>query len=235
MADSLTPAVEDYLKAIYKLTAGQQRASTNQIAEEMDVAPASATGMIQKMARMVPPLVDYQKHQGVLLTPAGENAALEVIRHHRLLELYLHERLGYSWDQVHSEADRLEHVISEELEERIAQALGDPSHDPHGDPIPTRDFRVPAQVETRLSFLRPGQGAIVRRVANTNPDFLRYLQEIGLVPNARLVVNDYSPFDENLSLSIGGQNKSIILGFLVTGQIFVTLIPSEEISYGEGQ
>lgn len=235
MADSLTPAVEDYLKAIYKLTAGQQRASTNQIAEEMDVAPASATGMIQKLAKMVPPLVDYQKHQGVLLTPTGENAALEVIRHHRLLELYLHERLGYSWDQVHSEADRLEHVISEELEERIAQALGDPSHDPHGDPIPTRDFQVPEQIETRLSFLRPGQAAIVRRVANTSPDFLRYLQEIGLVPNARLVVNDYSPFDENLSLSIGGRNKSIILGFLVTGQVFVTLIPSEEISNGEGQ
>jgi len=235
MADSLTPAVEDYLKAIYKLTAGQQRASTNQIAEEMDVAPASATGMIQKMARMIPPLVDYQKHQGVLLTSTGENAALEVIRHHRLLELYLHERLGYSWDQVHGEADRLEHVISEELEERIAQALGDPSHDPHGDPIPTRDFQVPAQVETRLSFLRPGQAAIVRRVANTNPDFLRYLQGIGLVPNARLVVSDYSPFDENLSISIGGQNKPIILGFLVTGQVFVTLIPSEETPNGQGQ
>jgi DtxR family transcriptional regulator, Mn-dependent transcriptional regulator len=235
MTESLTPAVEDYLKAIYKLTVGKQRATTNQIAEEMDVAPASATGMIQKMAKMSPPLVDYQKHQGALLTPSGENAALEVIRHHRLLELYLHERLGFTWDQVHSEADRLEHVISEEFEERIAQALGNPSRDPHGDPIPTRDFQIPEQIETRLSYLRPGQAAIVRRVVNTNPEFLRYLGDIGLVPDARLAVIDYSPFDENLVLSLSGRESSIVLGFLVTSQVYVTLFQPEEILDVQGK
>lgn len=224
MVDARTPAMEDYLKAIYKLTAGHERATTNRIAEEMGVTPASATGMIQKMARITSPLVDYQKHQGVLLTSEGESAALEVIRHHRLLELYLKERLGYSWDQVHREADRLEHVISEEFEERIAQALGNPSHDPHGDPIPTRDFQLPVESQIRLSYLRPPQAAIVQRVENTNSDFLRFLGDTGLVPHARLTVTGYSPFDENLQLMIEAQQQPIVLGFLVTSQVFVTLV-----------
>jgi len=224
MPERLTPAMEDYLKAIYKLTAGGQRASTNQIAEEMGVAAASATGMIQKMAKYSPPLVDYQKHQGVLLTSTGENAALEVIRHHRLLELFLHERLGYTWDQVHNEADRLEHVISEEFEERIAQALGNPSHDPHGDPIPTKDFEVPAQSSVPLSQVRPTHEVEVDRVENADPDFLRYLGDMDIVPHARLRVMDYSPFDENLHIEIRDSNRLVTLGFLVTNHIFVNLV-----------
>jgi DtxR family Mn-dependent transcriptional regulator len=132
----LTEAIEDYVKVIYTLTPGKRRASTNEIAGKMGVRPASVTGMLQRLVVLDPPLVDYQKHQGVLLTPEGERVALEIIRHHRLIELFLHERLGYSSAEVHPEADRLEHVISEELEERIFELLGEPTHDPRGEPIP---------------------------------------------------------------------------------------------------
>jgi DtxR family Mn-dependent transcriptional regulator len=226
MSEHITSAMEDYLKAIYKLTAGYQRATTNKIAEEMDVAPASATGMIQKLAGYSPPLVVYQKHQGVILTPEGESAALEVIRHHRLLESYLHEHLGYSWDEVHSEADRLEHVISEELEEKIAQALGNPSHDPHGDPIPTRDFQLPQEEQVPLSQLRPTQAAIILRVENTNPDLLRFLADHGLVPQAELVVQAYSPFDQNIQLIVRGREKPVVIGYPVSSQIYVSHVSS---------
>ena len=230
MTHRLTPAMEDYLKAIYKLTAGSQRASTNQIAEEMDVAPASATGMIQKLAKSAPPLVNYQKHQGVLLTAEGESAALEVIRHHRLLELFLHERLGYTWDEVHPEADRLEHVISEEFEDRIAQALGNPSHDPHGEPIPTKDFEIPAQSTVRLSQVRPQQKAEVERVEHADRELLRFLATIGVIPQAQLAVIAYSPYDENLQILMNGHDQPIVLGYIVTNQIFVRLIDQPDAS-----
>jgi DtxR family Mn-dependent transcriptional regulator len=129
MSRDLSQATEDYLKTIYELTRIHGRASTNQIADVMQVTPASVTGMIKKLSHTDPPLVDYQKHQGVVLTEDGEKAALEIVRHHRLLEMFLHEKLGYEWDEVDAEADLLEHVISETLEERIAQALGNPSFD----------------------------------------------------------------------------------------------------------
>ena len=220
---NLTQAIEDYLKTIYELTGSEGRASTNQLAERLGVAPASVTGMIQKLAAAEPPLILYQKHHGVELTPEGEKAALEVIRHHRLLELFLQEKLGYSWDEVHAEADRLEHVISEDFEERMAQALGNPSHDPHGEPIPTRDLRVPTSSETRLSELRPGQQATVERVDASDTDLLRYLGEIGLIPQAVVTVVDYSPYDGNLHLQIHGQSKLQVLGPRITGQVFVSV------------
>lgn len=143
MPDRLSQAAEDYMKTIYDITRTRPRALTNEIAERMGVTPASATGMVQKLAGAQPRLVDYRKHRGVALTPEGERAALEVIRHHRLLETYLREKLGYTPDEVHDEADRLEHVISEDLEERIARALDDPTVDPHGEPIPDRGLRMP--------------------------------------------------------------------------------------------
>jgi DtxR family Mn-dependent transcriptional regulator len=146
---------EDYLKVIYQLTRGGGRAFTSEIAASMGVTPASATGMVQKLAGDVPPLLNYEKNHGVELTSAGEQIALEVIRHHRLLETFLQQKLGYSWDEVHAEADRLEHVISEVLEERIARVLGDPHYDPHGDPIPNREFRLPEQSTTSLAELHP--------------------------------------------------------------------------------
>jgi DtxR family Mn-dependent transcriptional regulator len=219
----LTHSVEDYLKTIYDLTQSHGRASTTQIADVLEVKPASVTGMVKKLALTKPPLVEYRKHKGVVLTKEGEKVALEVIRHHRLLELFLHETLGYSWDEVDAEADRLEHVISEELEERIAQALGDPTHDPHGDPIPTRELEMPTYAKVRLSSLRPGEQAIIKRVRDTDPDLLRYLSERGIVPQACITVLDYSPFDDNLRLSIQGQPEHVVLGSRVTRQIFIEM------------
>ncbi len=219
MHNRFSASVQDYLKAIYELTQRQERASTNEIAQHMGVTPASATGMIQRLAIADPPLVDYQKHRGVSLTEVGRQAALEVIRHHRLLELFLHERLGYTWDEVHEEADRLEHVISEDLEERIAQALGHPLHDPHGDPIPTHDLHLPQVAETRLGDLRQGQRAIVQRVKNDDPHFLRYLSEIGLTPQAHVAVLGHSPFDGNLHIQVGA--REMVLGPAITQSIFV--------------
>lgn len=221
MRDNLTHVIEDYLKAIYDLSAGSGRASTNQIAERLGVTPASVTNMLQKLAATQPPLVEYRKHRGVVLTPDGERVALEILRHHRLLEMFLHQTLGFSWDEVHEEADRLEHVISEELEERIAVSLGDPRHDPHGDPIPTRDLRVPPSTAQTLDHLRPPQQAVIQRVRDSDPELLRYLSDLGLVPDARLRVLEYSPFDNNLRLEVQGRAEPVVLGRNVTSQIFV--------------
>jgi DtxR family Mn-dependent transcriptional regulator len=224
MQQNLTQTIEDYLKVIFDITLKEERASTNQIAEALGVTPASVTGMVQRLSNSQPPLLDYQKHHGVKLTEAGQHIALEVVRHHRLLEMYLHQALGYGWDEVHAEADRLEHVISEEFEERIATALGNPSHDPHGDPIPSRDLRMPSTPSTQLANLRPGQRAIVQRVRNADLKLLRYLSQIGLVPMAHLTVLEYSPFDDNLKISIENQESPVILGPRITSQVFVDLI-----------
>lgn len=219
MRPNLTHAIEDYLKAIYELSLSDGRATTNQIAERMEVTPASVTGMIKRLAATEPALLLYQKHQGVELTEAGEKVALEIIRHHRLLELFLHETLGFSWDEVHEEADRLEHVISETLEERIAQALGDPTLDPHGAPIPTKELNLPPQVRVRLMMLREGQEAVVQRVEDDDPELLRYLETIGLVPLAQVEVIEHSVFDDNLRLLIDDQE--VVLGPRVTEQVYV--------------
>lgn len=221
MGENLSQAVEDYLKVIYDITESGDKATTKRIAERMGVTPASVTGMLQKLAGADPALVDYQKHRGVVLTRTGKKHALEVIRHHRLLELFLQQKLGYSWDQVHGEADRLEHVISEDLEERMAQALGDPAYDPHGEPIPSREFKMPAQSVVRLSELRLGDRAIVQRVQDVRPAVLRYLGSIGVTPNARVHILDYSAFDGNLSLQLSGQEKPLVLGPSVTSHVFV--------------
>jgi DtxR family Mn-dependent transcriptional regulator len=221
MRGNLTHAIEDYLKAIYELTTTEGRASTNDLAAQLDVKPASVSGMIKKLSETVPPLVEYEKHRGVILTPEGEKVALEIIRHHRLLELYLHQMLGYPWDKVHDEADRLEHVISEEFEARIAAALGDPLHDPHGDPIPTIDLTLPPSTVTPLNQLRPGDRAVIRRVRDTDADLLCFLEDRGLVPQIEIEVVEYSPFDDNLTLHIEGQAEKLVLGPRITGQVFV--------------
>ena len=221
MREQLTQSVEDYLKIIYLLTAEFGRATTTQIAEHLGVKPGSVTGMLQKMADANPPLIDYQKHRGAVLTPQGEQAALEMIRHHRLLELFLFKNLGYTWDEVHGEADRLEHVISEDFEERIAQVLGNPTRDPHGEPIPTRDFHLPPQSSLRLSDLRPSNRARVQRVDSADERLLRYLSEIGLVPQAQVTILDYSAFDDNLRIQVSGRAEPVVLGTRVTSQIFM--------------
>ncbi len=221
MREKLTYVIEDYLKTIYDLTLESGRATTNQIAEAMGVTPASVTNMIQKLADTDPPLLQYQKHRGVTLTPAGEKIALEIIRHHRLLEVFLHQTLGYGWDEVHEEADRLEHVISEEFETRIAESLGHPHLDPHGDPIPTSDLQLPDSTMISLNAIQPGQHATIRRVRDSSPELLRYLYSIGLTPGSRIIALELSPFDDNLHLQVEGIEQVIVLGPKVTSQIFV--------------
>ncbi len=224
MRDQLTHVVEDYLKTIYEITTTADRASTKQIADALEVSPASVTGMLQKLATTDPPLLDYKKHRGVVLTEEGEQIALEILRHHRLLELFLHQILGYEWDEVHAEADRLEHVISESFEEKIAEALGNPRHDPHGDPIPTRDLHMPESPSTRLYDLRSGQTATIQRARDTDARLLRFLSERGLVPNALITIVDFSPFDENLTLRVEDDPSELVLGPQITRQIFVEVI-----------
>ena len=204
MISNISPASQDYLKVIYDLTEEHGRATTSQIAGQLEVKPASVTGMLQKLAKDEPPLVDYKKHQGVTLTCEGEKAALEIMRHHRLLESFLHEILGYSWDEVHEEAERLEHVISEDMERRMAAVLGNPSRDPHGQPIPNQDLEITPFSDTPINELRPGQAAIVRRVQDNDPELLRYLADLGLQPGAKLTAVAYVPFDQTLHVQIEG-------------------------------
>ncbi|HUF37337.1 MAG TPA: metal-dependent transcriptional regulator [Anaerolineales bacterium] len=225
MRATLTHAIEDYLKTIYKIQSAHERASTNALAEALEITPASVTGMIQKLAATTPPLVVYEKHRGVRLTAEGEEIALEIVRHHRLLELFLHQILGYSWDKVHAEADRLEHVISEEFEAKIAEVLGDPSHDPHGDPIPQLDLSLPPASRKPLNELRPGQRAAIQRVHSADPEFLCHLEALGLMPNIELVVLDHSPFDGVLTVRIGENEQGQVLGPRITEQIFVDIVP----------
>ncbi|MBN1669083.1 MAG: metal-dependent transcriptional regulator [Anaerolineales bacterium] len=224
MPDELSHAIQDYLKAIYDLSQGEARANTTELAEVLNVKPASVTGMLRKLAECEPPLVEYEKHRGVVLTPLGEKAALEVIRHHRLLETFLHDTLGFEWDDVHAEADRLEHVISEQFEERIAQVLGHPTHDPHGDPIPDRDLQMPVDATLSLSRLQPGQLACIQRVRDSDPELLRYLAERGVRPGELFTVLERSPFDDNLTLQLAEQAETIVLGASITRQIFVELL-----------
>lgn len=184
----ITPPIEDYLKAIHEVSRDSDgdRATTSAIADRMGVSAASATNMMQKLADMK--LVEYVPYKGVSLTGAGEKIALEVIRHHRLIELYLAEALGYSWDAVHEEAERLEHVISEEFEDRIDALLGHPTLDPHGDPIPPKSGRLPEDAHRPLVQVETGETVVVRRVRDRDRDDLRRLAELELVPGTEITV-----------------------------------------------
>ncbi|PWB75637.1 MAG: DtxR family transcriptional regulator [Anaerolineales bacterium] len=219
MKQKLTISIQDYLKIIYELTESGESASTNALAKRMKISAPSVTGMIQKLASSKPPLVEYQKHQGVTLTREGRRAALEVIRHHRLLEAWLVQTLGYSWDEVHEEAERLEHVISEDFEQRIAAAMGNPDRDPHGELIPTADLKMPVDESLPLSALRPKQSATIQRVQSSDTDLLRYLESLGLVPGAVIEIKAYSAFDHNLTVRVG--RKSAVLGLNITSRIFI--------------
>lgn len=221
MKQEITSAVQDYLKIIYDLSLSHQRASTTDIANSLNVTPASVTGMIKKLASATPPLVEYRKHHGVTLTPAGKREALAIIRRHRLLELFLYEILEYSWDEIDAEACRLEHVISAQFEERIAQTLGNPTHDPHGDPIPSPDLEMPPHATTSLKTLRLRQRAIVKRVRDYDPELLRYLRDHGIVPGVHFTLLEYSHFDGNSTLLVDGHEEPLVLGARITRQIFV--------------
>jgi DtxR family Mn-dependent transcriptional regulator len=177
--------------------------------------------MLQKLAGQRPSLVKYERYRGARLTAAGQRAALQIVRHHRLIESFLSQRLGYGWDEVHSEADRLEHVISEELEERIAAQLGHPDVDPHGEPIPSRDGQVVPRTEIPLTQLEPGQRAYVSRVPDEEPELLRYLSRIGLHLHAPVEVLERGPFDEPVRVRVGGAGEAN-LGRAVTDRVFVS-------------
>ncbi|MCA9959174.1 MAG: metal-dependent transcriptional regulator [Chloroflexota bacterium] len=214
-------AIEDYLKTIYMLAELESPVSTSRIAEARDVKPASVTSMLQRLAKLK--MVDYKKHSGVTLTTAGEKVALEVIRHHRLLELYLMEALGFEWDEVHEQADILEHVISEKLEERIAAFLGHPTVDPHGDPIPAKDGTIVAVDTISLANLATGtQAQITRIIDDANSEMLRYLAELGLTPGTEFTVVDIAPFDGPFSLQVGDNVK--IVGRTIANSILVTFV-----------
>lgn len=214
-------AIEDYLKTIYMLEQEESPVSTSRIAAAREVKPGSATSMIQRLHKFN--LVDYKKHYGVTLTEAGREIALEVLRHHRLVELYLMEALGFSWDEVHEQADVLEHVISEKLEERMAAALNYPEFDPHGDPIPSKEG-VMAVVNNRLlSKLEEGDTAVVSRIPDdANSELLRYLAGLGLVPGTNIKVNHIAPFEGPMTLEIGG--KPVVIGQKVAEAILVETI-----------
>ncbi len=180
----LSQAIQDYLKVIYKIRQRAGTVSPSALAQRMGVSPASATNMVKRLARRH--LVTHAPYGTVELTAEGEKAALEIIRHHRLLELFLSAHLGLSLDQVHDEAEELEHVLSEAVESRIAAMLGDPAADPHGDPIPTKAGALAEQMHRRLGDLRPGDGGQVARVSDENPLVLRRLAALGLVPGAQV-------------------------------------------------
>jgi DtxR family Mn-dependent transcriptional regulator len=189
MPSSTSEAVDDYLKAILELSGPQEeRVTSNALAERLGVRAPSVTGMLQKLVAQRPSFVKYEKHHGVRLTAFGKRRALEVLRHHRLLERFLHEFLGYAWDEVHEEAERLEHFISERLEDRIAAKLGDPDTDPHGHPIPERNGAIPVRPEVPLLKWGCGVPAIISSVSDRDASRLRELQRLGLIPGANLVV-----------------------------------------------
>jgi DtxR family transcriptional regulator, Mn-dependent transcriptional regulator len=184
-----TESVDDYLKAILELGGPEeQRVTSNALAHQLGVRAASVTGMLQKLAAQRPSFVRYEKHHGVRLTPSGRMRALEVLRHHRLLERFLHDVLDYTWDEVHEEAERLEHFISEKLEDRMAAKLGDPQIDPHGHLIPEKDGAIPLRNEVPLSKWACGVPATVSSVSDRDPSALREMERFGLCPGAAIVV-----------------------------------------------
>lgn len=199
--ENVTPVIEDYLKAIYSLRQANEPVRTVALAEHLNVKPPTVTAMLKTLADLN--LIRYEPYRGVELTASGEQIALEIVRHHRLIELYLVKALGFSWDEVHDEAEILEHFISEKLENRIAEYLGNPTRDPHGDPIPALDGTLPDQTANSLADFAPPQTVRVVRVRDQTADRLRYLAELGLVPDAIIKIVASEPFDGPVTIKIG--------------------------------
>jgi len=205
--ESLTRSAEDYLKAIYHLTSNGGSAGTNELAQTLDLAPASVSGMLRRLADQ--DLVEHELYRGATLTPLGRRIALRMLRRHRLIEAYLVAHLGYTWDTVHEEAEQLEHAVSETLIERIAKVLGHPLEDPHGDPIPGPDGSLAEMVYVALSEVEPGREVEIRRVQTSQSDRLRYLSSAGLVPGARVKVLTREPFAGPLRLEVGRREQIV--------------------------
>jgi DtxR family Mn-dependent transcriptional regulator len=216
-AAELTGPVEDYLKAIYDLERSGEPAETNAIAQRLGIAPASVSGMVRRLADQG--LITHERYRGARLTSAGRRAALQTLRRHRVIEAYLTSALGYSWDCVHDEAERLEHAASDELVDRMAAAIGEPATDPHGAPIPTREGRLEEPALVPLASLEAGTAARVERVSDENGERLRYLAELGIVPGASVQVIAREPFEGPLALRV--QNATRTVGLSLAAQILV--------------
>jgi DtxR family Mn-dependent transcriptional regulator len=207
LAEPLTRSVEDYLKAIFRLSSRGQPASTSDIAELLSLSAPSVSGMIRRLSEQG--LLEHVPYRGVLLTMAGRRGALRMIRRHRLLEAYLVGFLGYSWDSVHDEAERLEHAVSDALIERMALALGNPHFDPHGDPIPASDGSMDELVYTPLAEVSVGETVEIRRVDTSQPERLRYLEHSGLKPGIRVTLRERQPFRGPLTIKLGTEEQVI--------------------------
>jgi DtxR family Mn-dependent transcriptional regulator len=223
---STSEAVDDYLKAILELGgAEEERVTSNALAQHLGVRAASVTGMLQKLAVQKPPFVKYEKHHGVRLTATGKMRALEILRHHRLLERYLHDFLDFSWDEVHDEAERLEHFISERLEDRIAAKLGDPETDPHGHLIPERNGALPARQEVLLSKWACGVPAVISSVSDRDAAALREMTRLGVKPGVAITV-ETGTRNASLRVRIGSRTDSVRLSQTLASGISVIAGPN---------
>ncbi len=216
-----TLSMEDYLKALYHLEAQAPRVSTTALARWLGVAPASATEMLRRLAAWQPPLVDYRPRRGARLTPAGRQAALKVIRKHRVLERFLHDILGFSWAAVHAEAERLEHAASDEFIGRLAAWLGDPVYDPHGHPIPGPDLRVPPLSDIPLAQAPLHVPLVVSRVSDRDPALLRRLDALGLQLQQAFVLHERTPYDHVLHLRLLPAGPTVVIGPRLAQAVFV--------------
>ena len=214
----LSQSIEDYLKVIFEIQEKKGKVSTNSLSEELGIAPASVTNMIKKLSEKK--LVRHKLYQGVELTKSGRKIALEIIRHHRLIELYLKEALGVPWDKVHDEAEKWEHVLSEDLEDRIDEYLGYPTSDPHGSPIPSRDGNMLVKNSRNLVEVKPGSKVAITEVSDHDPELLRYLGNMGLYPNTEIKVISVEPFQGPITLEV--ENKKYSIGQEAAKYISVT-------------
>lgn len=217
----ISQAMEDYLKAIYNLQKSNRAVPTSALADYLGVAPASVTNMCKKLADLN--LLDYEPYRGVRFSPAGKKLVLEIVRHHRLIELYLAEALGVPWDRVHEEAEKLEHVISEDLEDRMAKILGDPKFDPHGAPIPSRSGDIYQPESGRLVDMKSGDHLIVIEVDDEDPELLRYLGNLGIYPGTEITLLVRAPFNGPLTLESGEEEYN--LGYQAAKSIKVAQWP----------
>jgi DtxR family Mn-dependent transcriptional regulator len=211
----LTRSVEDYLKAIYHLSRAGHPATTSDIAQHLELSAPSVSGMVKRLADQG--LLEHVPYKGVELTAEGRRAALRMLRRHRIIETYLVGRLGYTWDSVHHEAERLEHAVSDALIDRMAAALGNPGFDPHGDPIPGPDGSMAEVIYTPLSDLPEGESAVVRQADTSDAERLRYLAEVGLVPGAEILVVARHPFSGPVTVRVGGVEH--VVGHALAGQV----------------
>jgi DtxR family transcriptional regulator, Mn-dependent transcriptional regulator len=205
--ESLTRSVEDYLKVIYRLSPQGRAASTSEIAQRLELSPASVSGMVKRLSEQG--LLEHVPYKGVQLTADGRRAALRMLRRHRLIEAYLVAFLGYTWDTVHEEAERLEHAVSDTLVERMAAVLGHPAVDPHGDPIPTPDGDIQELASVPLADVPAGSTVEIRQVEESQPERLRYIASVGLKPGVRITVIDRQPFRGPITIDVAGETHVI--------------------------